>query len=100
MPHESTVDPEEPIDLKSWGHEKWQQDAVERHRTLQRQTSIKPSHLDHIVSIQTYPDLPLHVTHDHDDDGDPEDDTSAFTEPDFESEYRTRVTYTPPKKKT
>jgi hypothetical protein len=48
--------------------------------------------------MQTYPDLPLHVTHDHDDDGDPDDDKSSSIDQDMEFDLRSQMTYTPPKK--
>ena len=76
MPHESTVDPEEPMHFKSWGDEQSQPDASDRRRTPSDQstaTTTTPNY-NHSVSIQTHPDLPRHVTHDHDNDGDPDDD--------------------------
>jgi hypothetical protein len=72
MPHESTVDPEEPMRFKSWGDEQSQSDTSDRRRTPADQTTT--AILNHSVSMQTHPDLPRHVTHDHDDDGDPDDD--------------------------
>lgn len=98
MPHESTVDPEEPMHFKSWGEEKPQID-YDRRRSTYGQIAAMSSRLSHSLSIQTHPDLPLRVTHDHDDDGDPDDDIAAC-ETDGIDEYRSRVQYTPPKRKT
>jgi 5'-nucleotidase len=74
MPHESTVDPEEPMHFKSWGDEQTQSDTSDR-----RQWTTTNS-INHSISMQTHPDLPRHVTHDHDDDGDPDDENSPKTE--------------------
>jgi hypothetical protein len=93
MPHESTVDPEEPILFKSWGDET---------SHLDRRTPFEPTttpRFNHSISIQTHPDLPTHVTHDHDDDGDPDDANSSNTNQNLELDRQTRVTYTPPKRK-
>ncbi|CAF4679035.1 unnamed protein product, partial [Rotaria sp. Silwood1] len=98
MPHESTVDPEEPMHVKSWGDEKSQMDAHDRRRSTYCPVTAMAPHLSHSLSIQTHPDLPLHVTHDHDDDGDPDDDISLSEAQDV-NEYRPRITYTPPKRK-
>ena len=79
MPHESTVDPEEPMHFKSWGDEASASDSPGRLRSASGQSSHKAPYLKHSQSIQAYPDQPLRVTHDHDNDGDPdEDDASAF----------------------
>jgi hypothetical protein len=99
MPHESTVDPEEPMHFKSWGDETSQSDLLERRRSTIGQISTTAPRINHSLSIQTHPDLPLYVTHDHDDDGDPDDETS-IVDLDGDIELRPRVTYTPPKKKT
>ncbi|CAF5034500.1 unnamed protein product [Rotaria sp. Silwood1] len=74
MPHESTVDPEEPMHFKSWDE----------------YTSVS--------SIHTHPDLPLHVTHDHDNDSDPDDDSPSNVGQDLDSDLQSRVTNTPPKR--
>jgi len=97
MPHESTVDPEEPMHFKSWGDETSQSEAVDRRRTTFDQANIPRFH--HSISMQTHPDLPLHVTHDHDDDGDPDDDNSSNVNQSFELDLPSKVTYTPPKRK-
>ncbi len=78
MPHESTVDPEEPMHFKSWGDEGSQSDLLDRRRSTYGQISAFTPRFSQSLSIQTHPDLPLRVTHDHDDDGDPDDDISAF----------------------
>jgi hypothetical protein len=96
MPHESTVDPEEPIRFKSWGDESSNPDTPDRRRTT---FDLAPTPgFNHAISIQTHPDLPLHVTHDHDDDGDPDDDNPSNTNQNAESNIRSRVTYRPPKR--
>jgi hypothetical protein len=74
MPHESTVDPEEPMHFKSWGDEQTQSD------TSDRRPWTTTNFINHSISMQTHPDLPRHVTHDHDDDGDPDDEHSPKTE--------------------
>ena len=99
MPHESTVNPEEPMDFKSWGEEKSQSNSKDYRRSNLSQVSIRRANYNHALSIQTHPDLPLHVTHDHDDDGDPDDDNSSVFDNDLESDLAMTVTYTPPKKK-
>ena len=102
MPHESTVDPEEPIRFKSWGDEASQSDTPDRQRITTDQTLKNTPRLNHAISltttIQTHPGLPLHVTHDHDDDGDPDDDNPLNADQDLEFDLRSRVTYTPPKR--
>jgi len=98
MPHESTVDPEEPMHFKSWGDETSQLDAFDRRRSTLDHITANTPRLNHTLSMQTHPDLPLHVTHDHDNDGDPDDDSEAF-EPNGSVELRSRTTYTPPKRK-
>ncbi|CAF0854107.1 unnamed protein product [Adineta ricciae] len=98
MPHESTVDPEEPMDFKSWGEDNESLPFDRRRSTFAQSSSSSTPHLAHKLSIQTHPDLPLHVTHDHDDDGD-EDEDSAAADPDIDIELRSRITYTPPKRK-
>lgn len=104
MPHESTVDPEEPMHFKSWGEEKTQPDSPSRHRSIVEPAVLTPPRFNHSISatasIQTHPDLPLHVTHDHDDDGDPDDENSEKVEPDLEFDLRSRITYTPPRRIT
>jgi hypothetical protein len=97
MPHESTVDPEEPMHFKSWGDERPQPDTPDRRRTTLDSTTAPG--LNHSISMQTHPDLPLHVTHDHDDDGDPDDDNPPNVNQDSQFDLRPRVTYTPPRKK-
>jgi hypothetical protein len=99
MPHESTVDPEEPMHFKSWGDESSQSDITDRRRTAFDPTSPNIPGFNHSISMQTHPDLPLHVTHDHDDDGDPDDDNSSSVDPDLTFDLHSRVTYTPPRKK-
>lgn len=99
MPHESTVDPEEPMHFKSWGDETPYPDVNERRRSTFAQISSMVPRLSHSLSIQTHPDLPLRVTHDHDDDGDPDDDISTL-ECFGESQFEPLVRYTPPKRKT
>jgi hypothetical protein len=98
MPHESTVDPEEPMRFKSWGDETSQSDTFDRRRSTFGLSGTP--RLNHSLSIQTHPDLPLRVTHDHDDDGDPDADNPPAVEKDLELDIRSRVTYTPPKKNT
>ncbi len=98
MPHESTVDPEEPMHFKSWGDETSQPGLLDRRRSTIAQIAAHALRINDSLSIQTHPDLPLHVTHDHDDDGDPDDDQSDVN-PDGDIEGRSRITYTPPKKK-
>ncbi|CAF4269431.1 unnamed protein product, partial [Rotaria magnacalcarata] len=39
MPHESTVDPEEPLHFTSWGDEKSQMDSLDRRRSTFGQIS-------------------------------------------------------------
>jgi hypothetical protein len=78
MPHESTVNPEEPMHFKSWGDEQSQSDTPDRRRTPADQPTTTT--FNHSTPIQTHPDLPRHVTHDHDDDGDPDDEDSPKTE--------------------
>ena len=100
MPHESTVDPEEPMHFKSWGEDGSQWDSPDRRRSAIIQTIGITPRLQHSLSIQTHPDLPLHVTHDHDNDGDPDDDEEAPTFAALEDiDDRSRITYTPPKRK-
>ena len=102
MPHESTVDPEEPMHFKSWGgDETSQSDLLDRRRSTFGQITSSTPRTTQALSIQTHPDLPLHVTHDHDDDGDPDDDddnSSSFNKS-ADLELRPRITYTPPRKK-
>jgi len=100
MPHESTVDPEEPMHFKSWGDETSQTDIYDRRRSLFTQGSTNTPRFSHSLSIQTHPDLPLHVTHDHDDDGDPDDENVSAFDQDLEFDFAPRITYTPPKRKT
>jgi hypothetical protein len=100
MPHESTVDPEEPMHFKSWGDETSESDSVDRRRFSSKSDATKTVRLAHSLSIQTHPDLPLHVTHDHDDDGDPDDDNTSIADRDMESNLYSRVIYTPPKRRT
>lgn len=92
MPHESTVNPEEPMHFKSWGEEK--PEFVRNNSATNR--NIR---LNHSLSIQTHPDLPKHVTHDHDDDGDPDEDNGSVFDHGFESELPAQITYIPPKRK-
>ena len=99
MPHESTVDPEEPMHFKSWGDETSGSDSPGRLRSTSGQSSQKPPYLKHSQSIQTHPDLPLRVTHDHDDDGDPDEDDSSAFDQDPDSDAHPKVTYKPPAKK-
>ena len=82
MPHESTVDPEEPMHFKAWGDEIPQSDTYERRHSTNSRTSTTVPCLSHSLSIHTHPILPLHVTHDHDDgDDDPDDVVSTFQSP-------------------
>jgi len=99
MPHESTVDPEEPMHFKSWGDETSQSDLFDRRRSTIGHISANAARINQSLSIQTHPDLPLFVTHDHDDDGDPDDDDKLVFDPDGEVERQSRITYTPPKRK-
>ncbi|CAF3977836.1 unnamed protein product, partial [Rotaria sordida] len=99
MPHESTVDPEEPMHFTSWGDEKSQMDALDRRRSTYSYITTTPPYMSQSLSIHTHPDLPLHVTHDHDDDGDPDEDDIPLIESPDVNDYRPRVTYTPPKRK-
>jgi hypothetical protein len=101
MPHESTVDPEEPMHFKSWGDETSQSDISDRRRSTYGQITASTPRINQSLSIQTHPDLPLHVTHDHDNDGDPDDDDddSLPFDPDEDIQLRPRITYTPPKRK-
>ena len=100
MPHESTVDPEEPMHFKSWGDENSQTDSPDRRRSIFGPQAGGTPRLNPSLSIQTHPDLPSHVTHDHDNDGDPdEEDETASVDPDGEADQTTRVAYTPPKRK-
>ncbi|CAF1542414.1 unnamed protein product, partial [Didymodactylos carnosus] len=89
MPHESTVDPEDPMDeVKApWGGT---QEAINRRRSTH--SSIVTDLLHN--TIHTYPDLPRHVTHDHDIDSAPGSDDDL----DDVISHRSR-TYTPPKSK-
>jgi len=101
MPHESTVDPEDPMRFKSWGEEYNHTDHLDRRRsTLSQLTTSHAPQLNHSLSIQTHPDLPLHVTHDHDNDGDPDDESpnESISNENDEFDLRTRITYTPPKR--
>jgi hypothetical protein len=95
MPHESTVDPEEPMHFKSWGDETTESDSPDRRRSTYGQITASTPRINHPPSIQTHPDLPLHVTHDHDDDPDDDGSTSDAEE---EIDYRTKPTYTPPQR--
>jgi hypothetical protein len=97
MPHESTVDPEEPMHFKSWGDEPSQSDTPDRRRTTFDMTNTP--RFNQSVSMQTHPDLPLHVTHDHDDDGDPDDESISTATQDSALKTPSRVTYIPPKRK-
>lgn len=97
MPHESTVDPEEPMDFKSWGDETSESIPFDRRRSTQAPATSSTPRLNHSMAIQTHPDLPLHVTHDHDDDGDEED--ISVVDPDVDMNLRSRISYTPPKRK-
>ncbi|CAF1324224.1 unnamed protein product [Rotaria magnacalcarata] len=104
MPHESTVDPEEPMHFKSWGDEKSQPASSGHHHSTFDQVVTTLPRFNHSISasasIQTHPDLPLHVTHDHDDDGDPDDENQDKDGQDLEFDLRSRITYTPPKRNT
>ncbi|CAF0774343.1 unnamed protein product [Adineta steineri] len=106
MPHESTVDPEEPMHFKSWGDETSESDTSDHRRSIHGQVTASTPRLNHTLPIQTHPDLPLHVTHDHDDDGGDDDDDDenenediSTTDPDIDLNLRSRITYTPPKRK-
>jgi hypothetical protein len=98
MPHESTVDPEEPMHFKSWGDETSPYDLYERRRSTYGQVYTSTPRMNPSLSIHPHPDLPLHVTHDHDDDGDPDDEPLTI-DPDGEIDARSRITYTPPKRR-
>lgn len=97
MPHESTVNPEEPMHFKSWGEETSQMDSPDRRRSTIVQAVTATPRLQHSLSIHTHPDLPLRVTHDHDNDGDPDDDDENLSFAPVEE--LSRVIYTPPKKR-
>jgi hypothetical protein len=101
MPHESTVNPEDPMHFTSWGDETVQTDTPDRRRSLYGQMPGGTPRLNPLLSIQTHPDLPLHVTHDHDNDGDPDDDEDDIvrTESNGNVDARPRIMYTPPKRK-
>lgn len=98
MPHESTVDPEEPMHVKTWGDEASQSDSPDRRRSNFALITGSTPRFQQSLS-QTHPDLPLRVTHDHDDDGDPDEEENTI-DPDGNIEDRSRVTYTPPKRKS
>jgi len=103
MPHESTVDPEDPMHFKSWGDD--ENHTVETpllRRTLEFSQATPASLFGRSTSIQTHPDLPLHVTHDHDNDGDADDEENGFQglNQDFEFDLQAKVQYTPPKKQS
>ena len=100
MPHESTVDPEEPMHVKSWGDEpSSQNETPDRRRSTYGQIPGATPRLNPSMSIQTHPDLPTHVTHDHDNDGDADEDEFEPLDLDGEMDIPMRVTYTPPKRK-
>lgn len=100
MPHESTVDPEEPMHVKSWGDEpSSQNETPDRRRSTYGQILGATPRLNPSMSIQTHPDLPTHVTHDHDNDGDPDEDEFEPVDLDGDIDIPMRVTYTPPKRK-
>ncbi|CAF3756938.1 unnamed protein product [Adineta steineri] len=99
MPHESTVDPEEPMHFKSWGGDTPQSETSDRRRSTMDQGASGVSRFNHSLSMQISPDLPLHVTHDHDADGDPDDEKAADLDQDLEFDLRSKITYTPPTKK-
>ncbi|CAF1484335.1 unnamed protein product [Rotaria sp. Silwood1] len=65
-------------------------------RSIFYETFPNISHFDNSISavssIYTYPDLPLHVTHDHD------DDRSSNVSQDLDSDPQSKVTNTPPKR--
>ncbi|CAF3474085.1 unnamed protein product [Rotaria sp. Silwood1] len=102
MPHESTVDPEEPMHFKSWGDENPQSNMPARPRSIIYETFPNISHLDNSISavssIHTHPDLPLHVTHDHDNDSDPDDDSPSNVGQDLDSDLESKVTNTSPRR--
>ena len=97
MPHESTVDPEEPMHFKSWGEEPSSSDPADRRRSTFDQVSANAPRFNHSLSMQISPDLPLHVTHDHDADEDP-DDVKGDVDQDLAFDLRSKITYKPPKK--
>ncbi|CAF1173083.1 unnamed protein product [Adineta steineri] len=99
MPHESTVDPEEPMHFKSWGGDTSQSETSDRRRSTMDQGLSSLPRFNHSLSMQISPDLPLHVTHDHDADGDPDDEKAADLDQDLEFDLRSKITYTPPTKK-
>lgn len=99
MPHESTVDPEEPMHFKSWGDESTQNETPDRRRSTYGQIIGTTPRLNHSMSIHTHPDLPTRVTHDHDNDGDADEEDSEPLDLDGEIEVPVRITYTPPKRK-
>ena len=99
MPHESTVNPEEPMHFKSWGDETSASSGpLDSRRSATDQVTTSTPRFDRSTSIQTHPDLPLHVTHDHDNDGDLDEDESFTADQDLELDLRSRITYTPPKR--
>ncbi|CAF3483904.1 unnamed protein product [Rotaria sp. Silwood1] len=71
-------------------------------RSIFYETFPNISHLDNSISavssIHTYPDLPLHVTHDHDNDSDPDDDSSSNVGQDLDFDLQSKVTNTPPRR--
>ena len=96
MPHESTVDPEEPMHFRSWGDETSHSDSSDHRRSIYGQPTATTPRTNRSLSIQTHPDLPLYVTHDHDDD--PDDATPSFDQGE-DIEIGSNTTYTPPKRK-
>jgi hypothetical protein len=74
MPHESTVDPEEPMHFKSWGDEQSQSNTTERRR-----------------SVFDQPPTPRY---------DEKPTNSNNNNQDLEFDLRSKITYTPPKKQS
>ncbi|CAF0905507.1 unnamed protein product [Adineta ricciae] len=98
MPHESTVDPEEPMRFQSWGDDPSQHNAPDRRRSTFDQNVTPMLRFNHSLSMQVSPDLPLYVTHDHDADEDPDDNKAEWNDQDLVFDLRSKITYTPPKK--
>lgn len=102
MPHESTVDPEDPMHFKSWGDEGHAIETPLLRRAVEFNHVTPAPIFSRSTSIQTHPDLPLHVTHDHDNDGDPDDEEDNLFDinQDLEFDLQSKVQYTPPKKQS
>ncbi|CAF0947928.1 unnamed protein product [Didymodactylos carnosus] len=78
MPHESTVDPEEPLNFREtqWGGDNQPDSTADRRRSTL--SYAQPHNTDVVLNynhvLQPYPDLPERITHDHDADDAGEND--------------------------